>query len=220
MKSLPRLTFSHVSNSARTPCVGDRQVGGVVAQRQPQRGRLDRGAAADALRGGRADVAFVWLPADLTDLHAELVHTEPRVVGLPAGHSLAGRDGISVPEVNDEPLMWTERAPRAWVDWWAVNPRPDGSAPHWEPLNDDVEEMLEKVAEGTAICFAASSMARFYARPDLVWVPLTDVPPLRVVLAWLAGADTDLIRDFADVVRELAVRTGPVTDGPRSPGSR
>ncbi|WP_246144761.1 LysR family transcriptional regulator [Actinacidiphila oryziradicis] len=91
--------------------------------------RFDWGQEAMALRDGRADVAFVWLPADLTGLHAEVVHTEPRVVGLPAGHPLANRDGISVLEVNDEPLMWTERAPRDWVDWWAVNPRPDGSSP-------------------------------------------------------------------------------------------
>jgi DNA-binding transcriptional LysR family regulator len=166
--------------------------------------RFDWGQEATALRDGRADVAFVWLPADLTDLHTEVVHTEPRVVGLPSGHPLAGRDGIAVVEVNDEPLMWTKRAPREWVDWWAVNPRPDGSSPRWGPTNDNVEEMLEQVAEGAAICFAPSSMAQYYARPDLAWVPLTDVEPLRVALAWADGADNPLVQGFAHVVRELA----------------
>jgi DNA-binding transcriptional LysR family regulator len=85
-----------------------------------------------------------------------------------------------------------------------VNPRPDGSAPRWGPTNDNVEEMLEQVAEGTAICFAPVSMARYYARPDLVWVPLTDVEPLGVALAWMEGEDTSLVRGFAGVVRELA----------------
>ncbi|MBC6460791.1 LysR family transcriptional regulator, partial [Actinomadura sp. HBU206391] len=166
--------------------------------------RFDWGQETMALRDGRTDVAFVWLPADLTGLHAEVVHTEPRVVGMPTGHRLAGRDGISVLEVNDEPLMWTERAPRDWVDWWAVDPRPDGSSPRWGPTNDNVEEMLEQVAEGTAICFAPWSMARYYARPDLSWVQLTDVEPLRVALAWPSDADNALVRRFADVVRELA----------------
>jgi DNA-binding transcriptional LysR family regulator len=166
--------------------------------------RFDWGQEAMALRDGRADVAFVWLPTDLNGLHTEVVYTEPRVVGLPIGHRLAGRDGISVLEVNDEPLMWTERAPREWVDWWAVNPRPDGSSPRWGPTNDNVEEMLEQVAEGAAICFAPWSMARYYARPDLSWVPLTDVEPLRVALAWPSGADNALVRRFAGVVRELA----------------
>jgi hypothetical protein len=46
-------------------------------------------------------------------------------------------------------------------------------------------------------------MARYYARPDIVWLPLTDVEPLRVALAWPAGADTPLVRAFAEVVREV-----------------
>lgn len=165
--------------------------------------RYDWGQEADALRDGRTDVAFVWLPNDLNGLRGELVHTEPRVVGLPSGHALADRSGVSVLEVADEPLLWTRRAPREWVDWWAVNPRPDGSSPKWGPTNDNVEEMLEQVAEGSAVCFAPLSMARYYARPDLAWVPLTDVEPLRVVLAWADGKDTALTRGFVQVVREL-----------------
>ncbi|GIH18517.1 LysR family transcriptional regulator [Rugosimonospora africana] len=166
--------------------------------------RIDWGEETAALRDGLVDVAFVWLPADLTGMHAEVVHTEGRVVGLPRRHPLASRDGISILETNDEPLLWTERAPRAWVDWWAVNPRPDGTSPRWGPTNDNVEEMLEQVAEGAAICFGPQSMARYYARPDLSWVPLTDVEPLRVALAWPDGTDAPLVRGFARVVRELA----------------
>ncbi|MFJ1550974.1 hypothetical protein [Streptomyces sp. NPDC088246] len=69
--------------------------------------------------------------------------------------------------MRDEPLMWTEQAPREWVGWWAVNPRPDGSSPKWGPTNDNVEEMPEQVAEGSATCFAPLSTARYYARPYL-----------------------------------------------------
>ncbi|MFG2629887.1 LysR family transcriptional regulator [Streptomyces sp. NPDC048473] len=174
--------------------------------------RYDWGQEAAALREGLVDVAFVWLPNDLTGLCTEVVHTEPRVVGLPSGHALAGRDGISVLDVGDEPLMWTERAPREWVDWWAVNPRPDGSSPKWGPTNDNVEEMLEQVAEGSAVCFAPLSMARYYARPDLSWVPLTDVEPLRTVLAWVDGTDNVLVEGFTRVVRELASAAEVVPD--------
>ncbi|NVI91825.1 LysR family transcriptional regulator [Actinomadura sp. BRA 177] len=163
--------------------------------------RFDWGGEATALHNGQVDIAFVWLPADLTNLHSEIVHTEPRVVGLPTGHPLSTAEGLSIMDVKDEPLMWTERAPREWVDWWAVNPRPDGSAPRWGPTNDNVEEMLEQVAEGTAICFAPSSMARYYSRPGLAWVPLTDVEPLRVALAW--SDDGPLVQAFAALVRDL-----------------
>lgn len=43
--------------------------------------RFDWGQEAAALRDGRVDVAFFWLPADLTGMRAEVVHTEQRVVG-------------------------------------------------------------------------------------------------------------------------------------------
>lgn len=69
--------------------------------------------------------------------------------------------------------------------------------------------MLEQVAEGSSVCFAPLSMARYYARPDLAWVPLTDVEPLRVVLAWVDGTDTALVRGFVEVVRELAAAVDP-----------
>jgi hypothetical protein len=35
-------------------------------------------------------------------------------------------------------------------------------------------------------------------------VPLTDVEPLRVAIAWVEGAETSLVQGFACVVRELA----------------
>ncbi|MEV4255873.1 LysR family transcriptional regulator [Spirillospora sp. NPDC049652] len=163
--------------------------------------RFDWGGEVGALRDGRVDVAFAWLPADLSGLRSEVVHTEPRVAGLPAGHPLASRPSLSIMDVADEPLMWTERAPRPWVDWWAVNPRPDGRPPVWGPTNDNVEEMLEQVAGGAAICFAPAGMGHYYTRPDLVWIPLTDVEPLRVALAW--SAPGPLVDGFVQVVRDL-----------------
>ncbi|RRR99785.1 LysR family transcriptional regulator [Glycomyces terrestris] len=163
--------------------------------------RFDWGGEAAALREGAVDAAFVWLPADLDGCESLLVHTEPRVVGMPAGHRLAAKDRVTLADTAAEPLMWTDAAPRAWVDWWAVNPRPDGSEPVWGPKNDNVEEMLDQVAAGAAVCFAPASTAAYYARPGLAWVPLADAEPLRVVLAWRPGHP--LAEDFAAVVRTL-----------------
>jgi DNA-binding transcriptional LysR family regulator len=164
------------------------------------------GGEADGLRDGRCDVAFLWLPNATTGLHVEEVAAERRYAGLPAGHRLAGRAELSVLDLNPEPLMWTRRAPRSWVDWWAVNPRPDGSEPVWGPENENVEEMLEQVAAGMGVCIGPASMAARHARPDLAWIPLADADPLRIALAWPAsdGAQPPaLVRAFAQVVREL-----------------
>jgi DNA-binding transcriptional LysR family regulator len=169
--------------------------------------RLDWGGEVDALRDGRCDVAFVWLPADSSGFVMETIAVEARFAGLSAEHPLATRTGLSVCELNSEPIMWTRRAPRFWVDWWAVNPRPDGSEPLWGPENDNVEEMLERVAEGVAYCIVPRSMTEFYARPDLVWIPIDDIEPLRIALAWRASERSPLVEAFVSVAREVAAES-------------
>jgi DNA-binding transcriptional LysR family regulator len=131
-------------------------------------------------------------------------------------HRLAGRETVSVNELTDEPIMWTRRAPRYWVDWWAVNPRPDGREPRWGPENDNVEEMLEQVADGSAYAIVPASMTEFYARPDLAWVAISDIDPLRIALAWRERDASPLVAAFAGIVRELASSPRP----PGRPGGR
>jgi DNA-binding transcriptional LysR family regulator len=165
--------------------------------------RVEWGGEARALREGLVDVAFVWLPADLSGLHNETVATETRLVAVRVTHPLATRHEVSIGDLRDEPLVWTRVAPAEWVDWWAVNPRPDGSAPRWGPENENADEMIEHVVAGAAVCIGSASMAEYYRHPDLVWLPITDVEPLRIALAWSPDAVTPLVGAFVRVVREL-----------------
>ncbi|MGO1051226.1 LysR family transcriptional regulator [Crossiella sp. CA198] len=180
-----------------------RQARTLLSQRHPgaiEPKRLDWGGEPQALREGAVDIAFLWLPADTTGLHVEPVGTEARWVALSRGHPLADKDSVTIHDLRDEPVMWTRRAPAAWVDWWAVNPRPDGSTPRWGPENDNVEEMLEGVATGAAICISPESMARFYTHPELTWLPITDIAPLRIALAWPQDRTDPLLHAFAHAV--------------------
>lgn len=171
--------------------------------------RFDWGGEVDGLRNDDCDIAFVWLPADSTGLVMEPVAEEPRFAGLSAGHPLASRSGLAIDDLNAEPIMWTRRAHRFWVDWWAVNPRPDGSQPTWGCENDNVEEMLEHVAAGAGYCIGSHSMTEFYRRPDLAWIPITDIEPLRIALAWRDGEPSPLVPAFAQAVRELSAAQAP-----------
>jgi DNA-binding transcriptional LysR family regulator len=64
--------------------------------------------------------------------------------------------------------------------------------------------MLEQVADGSAYCIVPASLTEFYARRDLTWVPLVDVDPLRIALAWRERDPSPLVAAFAAVVREIA----------------
>lgn len=196
---------------------GAGQFGTVVRQRFTERypqvrvelARFDWGAEADAVRDGTVDVAFVWLPCDEQDLHLQTIVTEPRFAGVSLNHRLAGREQLSIADLAGQPLMTTAKAPRFWVDWWAVNPRPDGSQVLWGPENDNVEECLEHVADGVAACICPASMVAFYRRPDIVWIPITDIDPLHVAFAYRTGNDAPLVASFADVVAELLLEQPP-----------
>ncbi|XVS66661.1 LysR family transcriptional regulator [Actinosynnema sp. CA-299493] len=168
--------------------------------------RCDWGGEPDALRQGVVDVAFVWLPADTDGLRTHPVATEARCVALARDHPLAARESVGIADLRDEPLMWTRKASKAWVDWWAVNPRPDGGEPVWGPENDNVDEMLEHVAAGAAVCLGPESMAAYYAHPDLAWRPVTDIEPLRIVVAWTSGATRPVVRAFVEATVRLVDR--------------
>lgn len=50
-------------------------------------------------------------------------------------------------------------------------------------------------------------MTRYYGRPDLVFVPIADVDPLRIAIAWREHDRSPLVAAFVAIVREL-VREG------------
>lgn len=166
--------------------------------------RFEWGGEVTALRAGECDVAFAWLPADTSGLVVEPVVEEPRYAGLACEHPLAAHDTLSISQLDAEPILWTRQAPRPWVDWWAVNPRPSGAAPTWGPENDNAEEMLAQAAAGAGYCIVPRAVTEFYARPDLVWREIVDVEPLRVALVWRQHEASPLVAAFAEVVRELA----------------
>jgi len=188
----------------------------VLSTRNPQATvepkRFDWGGEARALREGLVDVAFVWLPADTEGLYTETVGIEARFVGMVRTHPLAQQEKVRINDLNGSPLAWTRLAPADWVDWWAVNPRPDGSTPVWGPVNDNVEDMLDQVAATDAVCIGPESLGTFYDHPDLTWRPITDIEPLRIALAWPHGTTNPLVPEFVRIVRELALSSVVVVE--------
>jgi len=60
-----------------------------------------------------------------------------------------------------------------------------------------VEEKLENVASGRGIAVLPLSTAQFYIRPDVVHVPVSDIPENQVVVAWVSERREPLLAEFA-----------------------
>jgi len=157
---------------------------------------------AAALRDGTVDVALVRLPIDTTALRIQTLYTEPRGALLPADHRLAGKDHINLSDVADEPVI-RHRHGGLWDDYWTVSPRPDGTTPATGATVVTIAEKLEIVASGEAITFLPESAASAYHRHDVAWVPIDDIEPSVVSVAWPTRRKPRLVGDFVAYVTSL-----------------
>lgn len=168
--------------------------------------RFEWADQSEGIKDGRVDVGFVRLPVEDPELAFESVLEERRVVGL-CHHDhgpYTERKSISITELNGYPVITTGSAPEAWVRWQIEDPRPDGSRPVYGQAVDTIEEMLEVVAIGGGYCVIAESVAEFYQRPEVFYVPISDVAPSSVALAWPRRSRSSLVRKFVEATKAAA----------------
>ncbi|HEY3748731.1 MAG TPA: LysR substrate-binding domain-containing protein [Pseudonocardiaceae bacterium] len=158
----------------------------------------------DVLRDGRADVSYVRLPIDQRGLRIRPLLTEPRVVVLPADHRLAGKDSIEIADLAAEHLL---QDPDAVPEWRDIAEELRTGRRRDEPVVTIVEEKLERVAAGRGIAVFPLSTATFYTRKDIVHVPVADIGPSQVCLAWDSSRRNPLIAEFAAIAEQLALAT-------------
>ncbi|WP_405162698.1 LysR family transcriptional regulator [Nocardia sp. NBC_01499] len=135
----------------------------------------------DFLRDGRADVGLLYAPFDdLDGLAHETLHTEDRVVIVPAGHRLAGCAAVRMSDLAGETL------PR-----WKGVPGGDGTGPEVA----DVVQLLHLIVVGRMIGVLPRSLVE-PVPAGVVCVPVTDAPPSHLVLAWNAQDRRPLLASF------------------------
>jgi DNA-binding transcriptional LysR family regulator len=157
------------------------------------------------LLAGRVDIAFAPGPIDADDrIRIEPLWSEPRVLVVPAGHRFASRESITIDETNDEVFIAASGDQRAIIDWWVVDPRPDGTHPRRGPVADDIEGLLELVATGAGVNIAAAGASKHYARAELAFIPITDIEPNTILLCTLEHTTNRAVQVFESIASELA----------------
>ncbi|MFQ5522564.1 MAG: LysR family transcriptional regulator [Acidimicrobiia bacterium] len=172
--------------------------------------RVDWVTRSELLLSGEIDLCLLPLPIEAANLEYRVVHRESRVAGFAADHPLAAREEVSILELGDEPIvdLPTHR------EFWCVDPRPDGRSPVWGPMVHSVEEMLEIVAQGRAMCITSASVAEFYHRPGVAFVPVDDIPEAEVAVAW---NPTHITRTSEEVRHILLGSRAVAEPGPLTP---
>jgi DNA-binding transcriptional LysR family regulator len=163
---------------------------------------LDHPAA--GLLDHATDVAIVRPPILADGVEVLIVNAEDRVFVLPAAHPLAGRNTLSMSDVAGQPWVAAVAAvdgcePTAWRDDWLMDPRPDGGPALVGATARTLDEWRESVASKEGISLCPASAERYYARPDLAFVPAADVPRATLAVAWRTGDLRSEVRQFVNL---------------------
>ncbi len=161
------------------------------------------------LLAGTVDVAFAPAPLPLPPgVRAREVTQEGRVLVVARDHPLAGRSSVGIGELSDETFIAPAGGEKAVLDWWLVDPRPDGGHPRRGPVADDIEGILELCAAGVGVNIAAASVEGHYRRNQVAFIPIRDIPPASIVLLVLETRDEPEVLAFERIALELSGRAG------------
>ena len=165
------------------------------------------------LRDRTVDVGFVRPPIDREGLNAIGLYQEIQVVVVPKDHAVAAFDSVTALDLADEHLL---ADPTTVPEWAAVATElSTGDRPALPPMTSTAET-FEYVAAGLGVAIVPHSVARFNARKDLVYRPVTDVEQTQIALAWVAEREDDRIEEFIGIVRGRSTRSsrGSSDDAP------
>jgi DNA-binding transcriptional LysR family regulator len=161
-----------------------------------------RGEQVPALHDGRADVALLPTPFDGRGLDDEPLMTEPNLVALAATDPLATRPELRLADFTGRRL-------------------PDGTpaekgpqSPHRGSSRLDMTQIFNLIEIGIIIWYVPASVARRYTRPDIVYRPVTDLPPAGLVVAWPQNCRSPAVAAF---VRAAQTAAAAAANDPAAP---
>ncbi|MEV4508490.1 LysR family transcriptional regulator [Dactylosporangium sp. NPDC049525] len=166
--------------------------------------RLDERSA--GLASGAVDVAVLRGPAGEPGVRgvpgvtvAHLMR-EPRLAAVADDSPLAGRAELTLADLASRPVALNTVTGSTTLALW-----PPGAAPSQVVPVKNTDDWLSVIIAGDAVGVTTAGTAAMHPNPAVRYVPLTDAPPVDVILAWREPvthpAVPDLLRLAHDVVR-------------------
>ena len=121
-----------------------------------------------------ADLVFVRLPVDESELSVIRLYSEEHVVVASADHHFADVDEVSLSDL-------------------------DGLTVH-DPLAP-IDDTIALIAAGVGVVVVPHAIARANNRKDLVSRPIVDAERTEIAIAWISDRETSDIEEFVGIVR-------------------
>ncbi|MFE0875384.1 LysR family transcriptional regulator [Streptomyces smyrnaeus] len=147
-----------------------------------------------ALLDRRVDAAITRPPLQTDGLEVTVLYDEPKLLLVPVGHRLAGKESVTLDDIEGEPIP---RFPDPeWDAYWRIDPRPGGRPAPDGPSVETIEDKLEHVAAGQAVAIIPAALHTGGTRPDLTTIPLHGVERSHIVVATRAADSSRLVAAF------------------------
>lgn len=143
------------------------------------------------LRAGLVDVSLTRRPFDETGLAVHELRTDPAGAVLRADDPLARRDRLTLADLAGRQwFQFPADTDTLWQTYW------NGGEPREGPVVHTIQECLQAVLWNGTVGLAPLGHE---ASPHLALVPVTDMPPSRMVAAWKEGDANPLIRSLVEI---------------------
>jgi DNA-binding transcriptional LysR family regulator len=151
-----------------------------------------------------ADAAFVWLPLPKPPYRWVTIAREQRLVALPNDHRLATHTSVSMTDLLDEPFLALPGSAGPLRDYWLALDHRDGHPVNIQAEINDTDETYEAVTSGIGICLLAAGNAPIFDRGDVTMIPVRDLSPSELVLAWNERHCPPLLETFAALCAQVS----------------
>ncbi|MFI6574739.1 LysR family transcriptional regulator [Nocardiopsis sp. NPDC050513] len=154
------------------------------------------------LRDESVDLLATLFPVDEPDLTVgPVLLRETWVLAVPSRHPFAGRTSVLLDDLAEDTVPTVDGAPAYWLDQH-IPPRASSGRPiRRGPSVTTFQAALALVAAGKAILPLTCQATRYYARPDLAYVPVEDASEAHYGLVWKTTRENARIRAFAELAR-------------------
>ncbi|PWU51178.1 LysR family transcriptional regulator [Micromonospora sp. S4605] len=157
--------------------------------------RIDERTA--GLARGRVDVAVLRQPVDLPGIRTQRLLDEPRLATVPADSPLAGRATLTLADLVDQPIAVNATTGTTTLELW-----PAGRAPATVVPVANTDDWLAAISAGRAVGVTTAATAAMYPNPAVAYLPLTDAPPVTVLLAWREPPGHPAVADLVALARD------------------
>lgn len=157
--------------------------------------QLNWGEQITQLLAGEVDASLARPPfADDAGIERQWVHSEPRVVAVPAGSDLASKGSLELADIETLPVVRAKGIEFEWTKYWVLDPRPSGIPVNYGLWASTMEEALTAVAMSGNVMVTAASVAERYIHPGVVYLQLDDVEYCPVELCTRKSDRREVVR--------------------------